>query len=144
VITRHRPTTTLRNFDRLSRLIDEAFAQSDQVARGWSPLIDVRESEREIAFFAELPGLNMEDIQIEMIGEVLSIQGKREWTHDESKENFVRVERSYGAFSRSFTIGVPVKADQITATYKDGVLSVVVPKADEIQPRRIQVTAVEN
>ncbi|RMG25755.1 MAG: Hsp20/alpha crystallin family protein, partial [Armatimonadetes bacterium] len=78
-------------------------------------------------------------IDVELVGDVLTIRGKREFSDEEKRDDYVRIERSYGSFQRSFTIGVPVKADEISATYRDGILTVVVPKADEVKPRKIEV-----
>jgi HSP20 family protein len=140
VITRYIDNNRFRNLNTLGKIMDEVFGDSSELRSGWMPAVDIKETQTEITFFVEIPGVSQEDLDVELVGEVLTIRGKRESKSEESRENFVRVERNYGTFQRSFTIGVPVKADQISATYTDGVLSVVVPKADEVQPRRISIS----
>lgn len=140
MITRYRPIDNrFRTFDRLSRLMDEFFGDETEVRSGWMPSVDVKETDQALTFYVEVPGMRQEDIEVELVGDVLTIRGKREFAEEEQRDNFVRVERSYGSFQRSFTIGVPVKADEIDASYRDGVLTVTVPKADEVKPRRIAV-----
>ncbi|KAA0225852.1 MAG: hypothetical protein AKCLJLPJ_01556 [Fimbriimonadales bacterium] len=141
VITRYSPLDRFRTFDQLSKLMNEVWGDADELRKGWSPPVDVKETDREITFIAELPGMDQKDIEVELVGDMLTIRGKREFAQEESRENYVRIERSYGSFQRSFSLSVPVKADAITAEYKNGVLSVVLPKADEVQPRKIQIAA---
>ncbi|MES2462432.1 MAG: Hsp20/alpha crystallin family protein [Armatimonadota bacterium] len=108
--------------------------------RMWSPSVDVAENENEIVLHAELPGLKQEDIDIELTGDTLTLRGERKFENQDSRENFVRVERSYGRFQRSFTLGIPVQGDKVTAAYRDGVLEVHLPKSEETKPRKVQVT----
>ncbi len=144
-ITRWDPfgeVTPLR--ERINRLFDEWQPATNgghdgKSLRAWAPMVDVEDRKDEIVITAEVPGMKQEDIDIELTGDVLTIKGERKMEKDESKGNFVRLERSYGAFQRSFTLGIPTKPDKISATYHDGVLTVKVPKADEIQPRKVKV-----
>lgn len=110
-----------------------------QMGRVWAPAVDIAENENEIVLRAELPGMKQEDIDIELTGDTLTLRGERKFENEERKDNFVRVERSYGRFQRSFTLGVPVQSDQVKATYKDGVLEVHLPKSEETKPRKVQV-----
>lgn len=140
MITRYRPIDNrFRALDRLSRMVDEFFGAETEVHSGWMPSVDVKETDQALTFFVEVPGMRQEDIEVELVGDVLTIRGKREFAEEEQRDNFVRIERNYGSFQRSFTIGVPVKADEIDASYRDGVLTITVPKADEVKPRRIEV-----
>jgi HSP20 family protein len=111
-----------------------------QGGRLWSPSVDVAETESEIVLRAELPGMKQEDIDIELTGDTLTVRGERKFENEERRENFVRVERSYGRFQRSFTVGVPVKGDEVAATYRDGILEIHLPKSEENKPRKIGVT----
>jgi HSP20 family protein len=122
-------------------MMDELFGDETEVRSGWMPSVDVKETDQALTFYVEVPGMRQEDIDVELVGDVLTIRGKREFSEEEKREDYVRIERSYGSFQRSFTIGVPVKADEISATYRDGILTVVVPKADEVKPRKIEVKA---
>jgi HSP20 family protein len=108
--------------------------------RLWSPSVDVAENQNEIVLRAEVPGMRQEDIDIELTGDTLTIRGERRFENEERKDQFVRVERSYGRFQRSFTLGVPVQNDRVSATYRDGVLEVHLPKSEETKPRKVQVT----
>jgi HSP20 family protein len=128
--------------ENVNRLFQEQAAGSSQLApsmRAWAPAVDVIEDEEKILIKAELPGLRKEDIDIELTGDTLTIKGERKSESEEKKENFVRVERAYGQFVRSFTIGVPVKAGEIAANYKDGILEVMIPKAEEVKPKKVAV-----
>jgi HSP20 family protein len=109
--------------------------------RLWSPAVDVAETQTELVLRAEIPGIKPEDVDIELTGDTLTLRGERKFENEERKDNFVRVERSYGRFQRSFTLAVPVNADAVKATYKDGVLEVHLPKSEANKPRKVQVTA---
>jgi len=90
---------------------------------------------------AELPGVNAGDVEITFEDGLLTIQGERHFAHDSAEEKMHRTERSYGAFRRSITLPSHVEADKIEATAQDGVLQIMVPKAPEVQAKRIQVRA---
>ncbi len=141
MITRFSPIDRMREFGKLSKFFDDMFFDTEDTRKGWIPSVDVRETNRDFTFIVELPGLKQEDIEVEMVGDVLTIRGKREFADEEKRDDYIRIERSYGSFQRSFTLGTPVKSDAITASYKDGVLNVVVPKADEVQPKRIAISS---
>ena len=109
--------------------------------RAWAPAVDIFEDNNEIIVKAELPGLKQDDIDIELTGEALTIKGERKFEDTQRQENYVRVERSYGNFQRTFSIGVPVEQDKVKASYKDGVLEVHLPKSEALKPKKVQVTA---
>jgi HSP20 family protein len=115
-------------------------AMAPYQGRVWSPSVDVAETQTEILLRAELPGMRQEDIDIELSGDTLTLRGERKFENEEKRENYVRVERSYGRFQRSFTLGVPVKFEEVTANYRDGILEVRLPKSDATRPRKVQVT----
>jgi HSP20 family protein len=125
--------------DRLNRMFSSFF--DDQFARTWTPPVDIYETDdHQIVLKAELPEMKREDIGITFENQVLTIRGERK--HDESirRDRYQRFERSYGAFSRSFTIPSTIDAERIAATYKDGVLTVRLPQRDEAKPKQIAVT----
>ncbi len=142
MITRRDIRSPIRAFDRLARLLDELW-EDEELRSGWRPHVDVKETEDALTFFVDVPGVKEEDIEVEFAGDVLTIRGKREFEEKEERDNYIRIERSYGTFQRSFTVGVPVESDKITATYKDGTLTVRVPKAESSRARRITVTKAE-
>ncbi|MBC7806270.1 MAG: Hsp20/alpha crystallin family protein [Akkermansiaceae bacterium] len=115
--------------------------QMTQATRLWSPAVDVAETQTEIVLRAELPGLKPEDVDIELTGDTLTLRGERKFENEDRRDSFVRVERSYGRFQRSFTLAVPVNADAVIASYKDGLLEIHLPKSQANKPRKVQVTA---
>ena len=108
----------------------------------WYPRVDLREHDQEFVFVADLPGMKQEDIQVTVENNLLTLQGKRVVEHEaqNGQNGYAHYsERAYGTFCRRFTLGAAVDADKITATYKDGVLEVHVPKTLAAQPKRITV-----
>ena len=134
-----------RGFDgfenRMRRLVEEAFGEVEDI--GWSPPVEVTETEDALELTAELPGMKKDDVEIELEDDVLTLHGvKKEEKEQEKKEGDVTykvAERTYGEFSRSFTVPSTVEADAITATFEGGVLTVRMPKAAEARGRRIEV-----
>ena len=110
-------------------------------ARIWAPAVDIFEDQNEIVVKAELPGLKQEEIDIELTGDTLTLKGERKFEDTQRKDNYVRVERTYGSFQRSFTVGVPVQHDAVKASYKDGLLEIHLPKSEATKPKKVQVTS---
>jgi HSP20 family protein len=107
----------------------------------WAPALDISERKDAYLVMVELPGVEPDDLQITMEDGLLTIQGERQFTSESSEQQFHRVERRYGAFRRSITLPAQVQAEQIEATFDNGMLEIVVPKAEEATPKRIQVRA---
>jgi HSP20 family protein len=105
----------------------------------WAPALDISERKDAYLVTVELPGLKPEDLDITMEDGLLTIKGERQFTAESSEQQFHRVERRYGAFRRSITLPAHVMAEQIQASFEDGVLEILVPKAEEATPKRIQV-----
>jgi HSP20 family protein len=105
----------------------------------WAPALDISERKDAYLVTAELPGVDAEDLDITMEDGLLTIQGERHFAHDSSEQQFHRVERRYGAFRRSITLPAQVQAEQIEASFDNGVLQILVPKAEEAKPKRIRV-----
>jgi HSP20 family protein len=125
----------------LNRLMDDFFgrrfdAESPTV---WQPVVDIEESPEAYVVRAELPGMRLEDIKITVADNALSIRGEKQRDEEKKGTTYHRVERVYGSFERSFSLGHAVAADKIEATYRDGVLEVNIPKAEEAKAREIQV-----
>jgi HSP20 family protein len=106
----------------------------------WAPALDIAERTDAYLVTVELPGVKLDDLQITLEDGLLTIQGERHLAHDSSEEQFHRVERSSGAFRRSITLPAQVVADAVQASMEDGVLRILVPKAEEAKAKRIQVT----
>jgi HSP20 family protein len=105
----------------------------------WRPSVDIVENEDAYIINADLPGITREDLGVAVTDGRLTLRGERRHDSEESDGSVHRIERVYGAFTRSFDLPDAVKEDQIEATYLDGVLSVTVPKAEEVKPRQIEV-----
>lgn len=108
--------------------------------RAWMPAVDVKETDEAFVLIAELPGLSKKDIHITLEDGVLTLAGERRFEKEENKDNYHRIERAYGSFNRSFSLGGGVEADKVQAAFKDGVLTVSVPKAAETRPRQIEIS----
>ena len=130
--------------DRINRIFGDVYnrrSDDDLMLRGdWIPAVDIFENEQgEIVMKAELPGLTKEDIDLRVENNTLTIRGERKRSQEIQEERYHRVERIYGAFTRSFSLPATVDATRVTADYRDGVLSVVLPVREEAKPRQIQV-----
>ena len=107
----------------------------------WNPSVDIFENDNEIVVRAELPGMSAKDMDVKLENNVLTLRGERRFEKEAKEENYHRVERQYGTFSRSFSLPMSVNSDKVTAEYKDGVLKIVLPKKEEIKPKPIKVEA---
>lgn len=103
------------------------------------PAVDICEGDKEITLKAELPGMKKEDVHVEINDGVITLRGERKIEKEEKKENYHRIERSYGSFHRSFTLPATVDRDKIKAHYKDGILEVTLPITEEAKPKSIPV-----
>ena len=127
--------------DEMSRLLEDAFGRgygSDGLV-AWQPVVDIEEQPDKYAVRAELPGLKPEDIKITLRENQLVIRGEKRREEERKDSTYHRVERVYGQFERAFNLSHAVQSDKIEATYRDGVLEVSIPKAEEAKPREIQV-----
>lgn len=132
---------------RFSRLLDQMWDESVNASGGsenvgsrtWAPPVDIRENEESLTLTAELPGLSREDVSLSIENNVLTLSGERKFEKDVEKENYHRIERTYGAFSRSFSLPNNVSSDSVDASFENGVLTVVLAKADEAKPRKIEI-----
>ena len=127
----------------MNNLFDEFFGERrSELAEGnWIPVVDVSETGADMVVRAELPGMTQDDIELNLQDNVLTLKGEKTQEVNEEKENFHRVERSYGSFSRSFTLPCAVKLDEIKATFKEGVLEITLPKSEEAKPKKIEIAS---
>jgi HSP20 family protein len=123
------------------RELNNLFEKMPSATTTWSPSVDIFENDNELIVKAELPGMEMKDIEVTFENNVLTIKGERRFEHETKKENYHRVEREYGSFSRSFALPTYVDEGTIRADYKDGMLNVVLPKREMAKPRGIKVNA---
>ena len=130
--------------NQMNRLFDTALQGWPGDSNGttqWIPAADIYESENELVVNLDLPGVDPKMVDIRVENNILSIRGERQFEDKQNRDNFHRVERPYGPFGRSFTLSTAVDADKIRASYKSGVLSITLPKAEAAKPRRIQIAA---
>lgn len=141
-IVRWEPTRELASMeiDRLNRMFESFY--SDAFSRTWTPPVDIYETaDHQLVVKLEVPDVKREDIGITFENGVLTIRGERKRDESVKREQYQRLERFYGQFSRSFTLPPTVDAGKITATYKEGLLTVVLPQRDEAKPKQIEVAA---
>lgn len=143
-ITRYDPFHDLRMLqDEVNRLFSSNLSRSfgdEGIARGaWAPTVDIYENKDQIVLEAELPGMNREDFELTVENNVLTLRGERRFEKKDESDNYHRVERSYGSFSRSFTLPQTVTPENVTAEYKNGVLRVVLQKREALKARRIEI-----
>jgi HSP20 family protein len=130
------------SFDKIIRETANALSifGVDYLEKGsWAPSLDVVETEESYKLRADLPGLKKEDIQIDVKDNTLTIKGEKKLEGRVAKDDYVRVEREYGTFSRSFTLSDNINPENIKANYKDGVVEVTLPKREESKPKQIKV-----
>lgn len=123
----------------LQQRMNRLFEGGENGAQLWSPVVDVTENENEIVLEAELPGMKKDEIDIQLNGDTLTLRGERQIEQTENGEQYHRVERQYGAWQRSFQIEIPIDAQKVSADYDLGVLTVRLPKAEELKPRQIEI-----
>jgi HSP20 family protein len=105
----------------------------------WSPYVDVLEDSESLVIKAELPEMDLKDIDVKIVDDLLTIRGERKIEKEDKRENYHKIERSYGSFSRSFTLPAYIDQEKIKATYDRGVLRLVLPKKEETKPRKIAI-----
>jgi HSP20 family protein len=128
--------------DEVNRLFDDFVTHRPQRGDGTTsfiPSVDIQESSEEFIVRADLPGVNQKDVKVSLMGDVLTIRGERRREADENHGSQHRIERLYGAFERSFSLNTPLRNDQVKAAFRDGVLEVRVPKAEEAKVKEIEV-----
>ena len=132
-------------FTTMQREIDRMFDRfrggttEDGVTSTWMPVVDIAERANDFHVKVELPGVKKEDVRITVQNNTLTIRGEKKLENEKNGENYHRVERSYGLFQRSFTLPTSVVSERIEASYDNGVLSITIPKAEEVKPREIEV-----
>jgi HSP20 family protein len=129
--------------NRLNQIFNTMFSDQApglyQETGTWAPEVDVEETVDAIVLRADLPGMSKKNMHIAVEDGRLTISGERKNEVSEEGKNFHRIERTYGSFCRSFTLPATVLGDKVEATYRDGVLKVTVPKAEEVKPREIEI-----
>ena len=126
----------------VNRLFDSFFgraAASPAGERVWTPPVDMYETKDELVVKVELPGVSEKDLHLSITGDVLGLKGERRWEDQAKEEQYLRMERWYGRFERLLPLPFPVQADKVKASYREGVLTVMLPKAEQIRAKDIKI-----
>ncbi len=126
-------------FDRLTWGLNRASSDAEVHFTQWTPAVDIVEDSEALKIHAELPGLENKDVTISVKEGVLTLRGERKLKEEQKKENYYRLERSYGLFTRAFTLPNTVDPEKIQATMKNGVLEIYLPKRPEAKPKEISI-----
>ena len=134
-----RGSTTLQ--EQLNRVFGNVLERAGDESNltPWAPAVDIFETEHELVVKADLPDVNPQDLDIHVENNILTIRGERKFENQEKEENYLRIERAYGSFSRTFSLANTVNSDAIKADYKNGVLTLSIPKREEAKPKQIKV-----
>ncbi|HNQ15717.1 MAG TPA: Hsp20/alpha crystallin family protein [Pyrinomonadaceae bacterium] len=142
-IIKYDPFRELRSLqDEMNRLFLTNYSRPEdrEIARGvWSPNVDIFENKDQLVLEAELPGLKPEDVNVSIENNVLTIHGERRFEKKDEDDNFHRVERAYGSFTRSFTLPPTVSSENVNALFDNGVLRLTLAKREEAKPHRIEI-----
>ena len=127
--------------EQINRLVNDVFERPTQDSNltTWAPAVDIFETEHELVVKADLPEIDPKDLDIRVENNILSIRGDRKFDGKVSEDKYLRVERAYGSFSRSFSLANTVDSEAIKADYQNGVLTLTVPKREEAKPKQIRV-----
>lgn len=141
MLVRWEPFREMRRVhEMIDRLMDEAFARSLDTALPYEvPALDMYETPEELVVKVSLPGVDPKDVDISVAGDTLTIRGERKQEQERQERDYLLRERRFGAFARSIRLPVPVVADKAQAVYEHGVLTLTLPKAEEVKPKSIQV-----
>ena len=134
------PKTRLAS--RLLRLFEDAFTRmlsEPRTGRPWSPAVDIYETEHELVLKADVPDVELKDIDVRVENQTLTLKGERKFQQESSSKGYHRIERGYGEFVRSFAVPSTVDTEKVSAEYQNGVLTVKLPKKDAAKPRQIKV-----
>jgi HSP20 family protein len=136
---RFRGATTLQ--EQINRVIGVLVGRTGDESNltPWAPAVDIYETEHELVVKAGLPDVNPQDLDIHVENNILTIRGERKFENKVKEENYLRIERSYGSFSRSFSLANSVNSEAIKADYQNGVLTLSIPKREEAKPKQIKV-----
>jgi HSP20 family protein len=130
--------------ERMNQIFEDALARSRGREEGlrtgmWTPAVDIYEKNDSVVVKAELPGVERDQISVEVKDGILSLRGERKFEKEVKEESYHRIERAYGSFQRSFSLPVSVDQEKVTASFKNGVLEVTLPKKEQAKPKQIQV-----
>lgn len=148
-IVRWEPFRELANMQKeFNRLFTEAYprlyGEDEMSTRTWAPPVDIFENDNNLVLKADLPGVDPKDVEIRVEDSTLYLKGERKFEKEVKEENYHRVERSYGTFTRSFSLPNSIDAEKVSAEYKDGQLTLTMPKREEAKPKTIKINVSKN
>jgi HSP20 family protein len=134
--------------ERMNQIFEDALARNRGREEGlrsgmWTPAVDIYENTDSVVVKAELPGVEKDQISVEVKDGILSLRGERKFEKEVKEESYHRIERAYGSFQRSFSLPVSVDQEKVTAKFKNGVLEVKLPKKEQAKPKQIKVNVIE-
>jgi len=142
VLSRWEPSRGTANLrEEINRLFNDAVERTGEESNltSWAPPVDIFETEHELVVKADLPAVDPKDLDIRVENNILTIRGERKFEKNVDENNYLRVERAYGSFARSFSLANTVNAEAIKADYQNGVLTLSIPKREEAKPKQIKV-----
>ena len=143
-IIRWRPLGEIDSFRReMNRMFDNFFtseSEAGETLSTWYPLVDVKETKDDFVLSSEVPGMKKDDIKISISENTLSLKGEKKEETKKDEQNCHRIERRFGSFQRSFTLPTQVQGNKVKASYNDGVLTITLPKKEEVKPKEIPIT----
>lgn len=129
--------------DRFNRLFNQTFSQAfgdDEGKLGsWAPAVDIYETDQNLVLNAELPGVDPKDVEVRVENNTLYLKGQRKFENEVNEENYHRIERSYGSFTRTFALPGTIDAERVAAEFKGGLLTLTMPKREEAKPKTIKI-----
>jgi|SRR5690348_10964381 len=137
--------TTQDRFNRLfNQTFSNVFGEEDGKVGTWSPAVDIYETEQSVVLKAELPGIDPKDVEVLVENNTLYLRGQRKFESEVKEENYHRIERSYGSFTRTFAVPGTLNAENVSAEYKGGVLALTMPKREGAKPKTIKISVSNN
>ena len=144
-ITRWDPFKDLMSLrDKMNKLFEDSISRSQTIdhdfpAGAWRPTVDIYETADKMILVADLPGINQEDIELKIENNILTIRGERQMDKEIKREDYHRIERAFGSFSRSFTLPATIHVEKIKAEHNNGILQVILPKKEETKAKKIKI-----
>ena len=142
-ITRRDPFLNLANWqEQVNRMFESAFSGRREASAltTWAPAVDIYETENELVLKADLPDMNEKDLDVQVENNMLTIRGERKFEQKVKEDNYLRIERTYGSFSRSFSLPNTISSENIKAEYKNGVLTIEIPKRSGSKPKQVKIS----
>ena len=131
-----------RLWDQVNRLFEQSLARPEREpapVQSWAPAVDIVETDGAIVLYLELAGISPKELDILITDDTLTIKGERKPVEKTDGKHLLRVERQYGPFQRSFTLGMPINREAVSANYRDGVLEITLPKREEVTPKQVKI-----